>query len=109
MMMFKNFRMNKPENILLVIAVVVVVFCLLRKRSTYMLSPTPVEIKTPEGAPSSIFDLPCKPECVPSSKPTADYYTKDLTPCGICGAQEFVRSQAEDYQIVDGIGGSLLN
>ena len=71
------------------------------KRSPYELSPEPIKITSKDG---DIFSLPYDIKCLSTS-----YYTKDLTPGGICGDQEFVRSQAEDYKIVDGIGGSLLN
>jgi hypothetical protein len=62
----------------------------------------------PMAGVKSIFDLPCKPECVPGAGESGSYYTKDLTPCGICGAQEFVKSQS-NYNISGGIGGSLLD
>tara|TARA_R110000803_G_scaffold59125_2_gene117534 strand:- start:113 stop:265 length:153 start_codon:yes stop_codon:yes gene_type:complete len=48
-------------------------------------------------------------DCVPGPNETASPYTKDLTPGGLCGAQEFVVAQADGYEIVDGIGGSLLD
>jgi hypothetical protein len=76
------------------------------KRSPYELSPEPIKV---DGKDGSIFSLPYDLKCVPGPSATAAYYTKDLTPGGICGDQDFVRSQAEDYKIVDGIGGSLLD
>ena len=85
------------------------VFCIMKgfkKRSTYQLSPEPIKIESKDG---SIFSLPYDIKCVPGPSASSAYYTKDLTPGGICGDQEFVRSQAEDYKIVDGIGGSLLD
>ncbi len=71
------------------------------KRSPYKLAPEPIKITSKDG---DIFSLPYDIKCLSTS-----YYTKDLTPGAICGDQEFVRSQAEDYKIVDGIGGSLLD
>ena len=72
------------------------------------LQPEPITIKEakPKG-PKSIFDLPYKLNCVPGPDSTASTYTKGLTPGGICGADQWVVSQA-DYTITGGIGGSLL-
>jgi hypothetical protein len=47
-----------------------------------------------------------KIECVPGSAQSA-YYTKSLTPGGICGDQEFIKKRA-DAKIIGGIGGSLI-
>jgi len=45
--------------------------------------------------------------CVPGPTKEAAYYTKDLTPGGVCGGQALVAAQAE-YSILGGIGGSLM-
>lgn len=96
---------KQPKYILaVVIAIAVIAIAVMasyKKKSTYILSPEPIKITGKDG---DIFSLPTDIKCLPNS-----YYTKDLTPGGICGDQEFVRSQAEDYKIVDGIGGSLLD
>ena len=76
-----------------------------RKRSGYQPSPINLEV-APEGAVGSIFDLEHTIECVPGSEKSA-YYTKSLTPGGICGDQEFVKKSA-DAKIIGGIGGSLI-
>lgn len=92
---------------------IVVVFCLLsvlvtfagvRTRSAYQ--PRPINIETSEEGEGSLFDLPHSLDCVPGSKQSA-YYTKSLTPGGICGDQAFVRKSA-DAKIIGGIGGSLI-
>lgn len=102
--------MNKNLNVpscLSVVLFVLIVLCVMfyRTSSNYVLSPTPVVVKGSEG---SFFDLKYDISCVPGPEKTAAYYTRDLTPGGYCGAQAFVRNQA-DYEIIDGIGGSLLN
>lgn len=76
-----------------------------RRRSGYQPRPINLEV-APEGAVESIFDLEHKIECVPGSKESA-YYTKSLTPGGICGDQDFVKKSA-DAKIIGGIGGSLI-
>ena len=97
-------------SLLTIVAVSVSVYFLVKaykKRSPYELSPEPIKITGSRDG--DIFSLSTDIKCVPGPSASAAYYTKDLTPGGICGDQEFVRSQAEDYKIVDGIGGSLLD
>jgi len=92
---------------------IVVVFCLLsvlatfagaRVRSDYQ--PRPINLEVSPVEEGSIFDLKTSIECVPGS-PQSAYYTKSLTPGGICGDQAFVRKSA-DAKIIGGIGGSLI-
>ena len=61
------------------------------------------------SGPASILDLKTSLGCQPSgyNKDSA-YYTKSLTPGGPCGDMDYVRNQQRDYEINDGIGGSLL-
>lgn len=66
--------------------------------------PRPIVI-TPVSE-QSIFDLEHSLECVPGARKGSPY-TKSLTPGGICGVQEVVNDMAS-YEIVDGIGGSLI-
>ena len=60
------------------------------------------------GPENDIKNLPSKIECVPGSDPMADYYTRSLTPGGICHGQEFVAASAS-YKITGGIGEPLLS
>lgn len=96
------------RNTLTAIAVVFCLLCVLMtfssRRSEYQ--PRPINVEAEEAMPTSIFDLEHKIDCVPGS-PQSGYYTKSLTPGGICGDQEFVRRQA-DVKIIGGIGGSLI-
>lgn len=62
------------------------------------------------GGPSSIFDLKNKVGCTASGfNPDSSFYSKSLTPGGLCGDMDFVRNQERDYTIDSGIGGSLLS
>ena len=97
------------RNTLKAIAVVFLLLCVLMmlspRRSMYQ--PRPVNLETSEEAgATSIFDLEHKIECVPGS-PESAYYTKSLTPGGICGDQKFVKDSA-DAKIIGGLGGSLI-
>lgn len=101
---------NIPPGLLTIALTLLVLLMFMNcgaSRSTYVLKPRMVKTDAPEN-PGSIFDLKYDLSCVPGPQSTASYYTKDLTPGGICGASEWVAQQA-DYKIVDGIGGSLLD
>jgi len=61
------------------------------------------------AGPSSIFGLKNKLGCVAGGfNPNSSFYSKDLTPGGICGDTDWVRNQQRDFEIKGGIGGSLL-
>ena len=58
--------------------------------------------------PTSLTEIPSSMECTPGPSEEAAYYTRGLTPGGLCGDGEMVRSQIRDFSIENGIGGSLL-
>lgn len=58
--------------------------------------------------PKSLDAIPASLDCTPGPGEKASYYTRGLTPGGLCGDQEYVREQIRDFAIADGIGGSLL-
>ena len=94
--------------------VFVVLFMMRRCTSGYSMSPpfglapTHIDINSAGGdPPSHLFDLPYKLDCTPG-KPDGAYYTKDLTPGGLCGGQKFVDA-ATGYTITGGIGGPLIS
>lgn len=104
--------MNNKNRCMLILAILVVLFVVPRmcQRSGYKLSPEPIQITTSANSVAGgLFSLPYSLDCVPGPTAKASYYTKGLSPGGICGDQQYVMSQAEDYKIVGGIGGSLLN
>jgi len=76
-------------------------------RERYILKPTMIGTtgQAPEGG---LRSLPYKKECTPGME-TGAYYTKDLTPGGLCGDQEYVNAAMHKYSIDSGIGGSLLD
>ena len=107
--------MKNTENIIYGVLISIIVVLIVMKyfgpkpkRSYYDLEPRDIGIQQvdPSG-PQSIFDLPYKLDCVPGPTPEGSNYTKSLTPGGICGAGEWVASQA-NYKITGGIGGNLL-
>ena len=103
-MMLNSTNRNTLKAIGVVFLLLCVIVMLTPTRMRYQ--PRPIELETETPEIGSIFDLEHKLECVPGS-PQSSYYTKTLSPGGICGDQAFVRSQA-DVKIVGGIGGSLI-
>ena len=68
--------------------------------SSYGLRPMPVELAAPGVPPGDMFKLQCTQDCVPGPSENASQYTKDLSPCGMCGIQKFVADQA-NYKLVN--------
>jgi hypothetical protein len=61
------------------------------------------------AGPDSIFGLKNKLGCVAGGfNPNSSFYSKDLTPGGLCGDNDWIRNQQRDFEIKGGIGGSLL-
>jgi hypothetical protein len=61
------------------------------------------------SGPDSIFGLKNSLKCtVGGYNQNSAYYTKSLTPGGLCGDEDYVRNQQRDFSINSGIGGSLL-
>jgi hypothetical protein len=61
------------------------------------------------AGPSSLFGLKNKLSCVAGGfNPNSSFYSKDLTPGGVCGDADWIRNQQRDFEIKGGIGGSLL-
>ncbi len=104
--MFKN----KNVRLFLIVAISVFIGMLLGRKTSmgYALRPIGVTVDAAPGSEGSLFDRPNKIECVPGPQADAAYYSKDLTPGGICGDQAYVSANA-DYKITGGIGGSLLD
>ena len=67
--------------------------------SSYMLRPMPVSLAAPGVPPGDMFKLQCSADCIPGPSEQASPYTKDLSPCGMCGIQKFVADQA-NYKLV---------
>ncbi len=87
-------------SIAVLVAIIVV---LTMARSGYQPRPIVIKPKTEK----SIFDLETSLECTAGSGKEDSAYSKGLTPGGVCGAQEVV-AQLAGYEIVDGVGGSLI-
>jgi hypothetical protein len=105
--MFK-LNLNKADRgaimaILAIIGAIYLLTFLKSRRSGYQARPITIKPKSEK----SIFDLDHKLECVAGPQKTAGYYSRSLTPGGVCGAQKVIRDHG-DYEIADGIGGVLI-
>lgn len=77
-----------------------------KNKSKYALKPQ--AITTAGEAPvGGLNSLPYEAKCTPGKQDGA-YYTKNLTPGGICGDQAYVNKAMHGYRIESGVGGPLL-
>jgi hypothetical protein len=60
------------------------------------------------AGPTSLTEIPSSLECTAGPSENAAYYSRGLTPGGLCGDGDMVRNQIRDFNIEGGIGGSLL-
>ena len=112
--MFNKINTNKPLHVALIVLVLYVVLSLFMKHcrtSGFLgrLSPATLDISTPASkqVAGGLFGLDYSLQCVPGPQATASPYTIGLNPGGVCGAQEYVNSQA-DYVITGSNGGASL-
>lgn len=107
--MYKVSKMMSHAVIIGLLIVVLVMLMKQNKSSGY--EPSPLTIK-PTGnvtsGPQSIFDIRPDIKCTPGPSENSSYYSNGLTPGGLCGDGDFVRGQMRDFDIENGIGGSLL-
>lgn len=97
------------KNLALVVVVAVLLYMALNEkpRESYTLSPSDVTTKK-TGTIDDFFNAPNKLECAPIATEGGAYYTKNLTPGGLCGGQNIVNRLMHGYTIESGVGGSLL-
>lgn len=86
-----------------------IIWNLWSRPSPFTLGSSDLTIRGTKAGPASLFDIQPNLECTPGPGPRADYYTRGLTPGGLCGGMDYVHTQQRDYSILGGIGGSVLN
>ena len=64
--------------------------------------------KTGDDVVKGFRELPYDIACTPGNE-KGGYYSKSLTPGGICGDQQYINDAMHSYVIEEGIGGNLLN
>ena len=102
------FKLKTAIQALIVGLLLLIIWNLWSRPSPFTLAPSDLAIRGTRGGPSSLFDIQPNMACTPGPSAQADYYTRGLTPGGLCGGMNFVHAQQRDYAITDGIGGSLL-
>jgi hypothetical protein len=93
------------NKIILYVIIAILLYIILKGRKSGYITGRDLMIKEDLASTGSIFDLACSSDCVPGEK-NGDYYTKDLSPCGKCGAQKFVNSNF-NYKITGGFGDDI--
>jgi hypothetical protein len=98
-------QMAKWSKIVIIALLLAILYHVRYPASTF----TPAPLVTKSNAPTGdMFDLKHSLECTAGPSEKAAYYSKGLAPGGMCGDNDYVRQQIRDYDITDGIGGSLL-
>jgi hypothetical protein len=92
----------------IVALLVLIIWNLWSRPSTFVMAPSDLMVRGTSGGPSSLFDIQPNLQCTPGPSPQADYYTRGMTPGGLCGGMDFVNKQQRDYSILSGIGGPLM-
>jgi len=105
------FKIGKllTQAVIIGLLVAILVVLVQGRGSTY--EPAPLVTSPGAGAssgPKSLTEIPSSLECTPGPSEKAAYYTRGLTPGGLCGDGDMVRNQIRDFKIETGIGGSLL-
>lgn len=97
------------QAVIIGLLVAILVMLVQGRGATYVPSPL---MTTPgsqaSSGPTSLSEVPSTLECTPGPSEKASYYTRGLTPGGLCGDGDMVRNQIRDFSIDGGIGGSLL-
>jgi hypothetical protein len=103
-----NLNLNKSDrNALMAIAVLMTLIFVLSVMTVKTANYQPRPITITPVSEESLFDLKPDLECTAGSGKEDSPYSVGLTPGGLCGAQKLVGDHA-GYDIVDGIGGSLI-
>jgi hypothetical protein len=99
-----NLNRANRNAIMSIFVLIALIFALGAMKSVSKYQPRPITIKA--ISEKSLFDLENKVECAAGYK-DGSTYSMGLTPGGLCGARELVSDHA-NYEIEDGIGGSLI-
>lgn len=89
----------------LVAFLVFMMFASRRNSSGYL---SPVSINAKYTNTQDFSSLPNNLSCVVGPGESSGYYSRGLTPGGLCGDQKLIREQMRGYQILSGVGGGLL-
>ena len=105
------FKLGKMMTQAVIIGLLVAILVMLVQGRGATYTPAPlVTIPGPAASsgPTSLVEIPSSLECTPGPAENASFYSRGLTPGGLCGDGEMIRDQIRDFSIEGGIGGSLL-
>ena len=68
----------------------------------------PIDLGATYTNTQDINALPNDLSCVVGPGQSSGYYSRGLTPGGLCGDQKLIREQMRGYKILAGVGGGLL-
>ena len=93
------------KKLILYVIIALLLYVILGGRRSGYITGRDIMITEDPSSAGSIFDLKCSGDCVPGEK-NGDYYTKGLSPCGMCDSQKFVKSNF-NYNITGGFGDNI--
>lgn len=94
-----------------IIAGILVLFLAIRwmmKGRVGMYNLQPIDLGATYTNTQDINALPNDLSCVVGPGESSGYYSRGLTPGGLCGDQKLIREQMRGYKILAGVGGGLL-
>jgi hypothetical protein len=105
------FKLGKvlTQAVIIGLLVAILVMLVQGRGSTYEAAPlvTVAGAQASKG-PTSLTEIPSSLECTAGPSEKAAYYSRGLTPGGLCGDGDMIHNQMRDFSIDGGIGGSLL-
>lgn len=97
------------QAIVIGLLIAILVMLVQGRGATYVAAPLVTNPGAEASAgPTSLTEIPSTLKCTPGPSEDASYYSRGLTPGGLCGDADMVRNQIRDFKIENGIGGSLL-
>ena len=101
-------KLKTVVHLVIIGLLLMIIFRMYSRPSSFILRPSEMVTTGTGIPPSALFDMPPDLNCVPGPASRASYYTRGLTPGGLCGDGDWVHDQQRKWKIESGIGGSLL-
>jgi len=102
-------KLKTVVHLVIIGLLLLIIFRLWSRPSNFILRPSDLMTSGGTGQePSALFSMNPDLNCVPGPSKRASYYTRGLTPGGLCGDGDWVHDQQRKWKIDSGIGGSLL-
>jgi hypothetical protein len=102
-----EFNRQKATSVVAFVIFLLLVRWMLKGR-VGMYSLQPVDLAASYTNTQDINALDNSLACVVGPGESSGYYSRGLTPGGLCGDQKLIREQMRGYKILGGVGGGLL-